>query len=92
MTSNAVINLIGRVLNWAVDEGILDVNPAARLCKAGTSKPRERVLAPANIRIFWNPLAAMEEMTGEHMALGKKDRMLSPATRSELRLLLFTGP
>jgi len=91
LTSNTVIELIGRVLNWAVDEGIMDVNPSARLRKAGTRKPRERVLPKEDVRTFWHALAAMETMTGEHMAKAEKGRMLSPATRSILRLLLLTG-
>lgn len=91
LTSNSVIELVGRVLNWAMDEGLIEVNPAARMRKAGVRKPRERVLPEADIRKFWNALAAMETMTGEHMGKGEQGRMLSPATRSILRLLLLTG-
>lgn len=91
LTSNSAVGLVCRVLNWAVDEGKIDVNAAARLRKAGTSKPRERVLTPTAIKRYWNALAAMETMSGEHMALGEKGRMLSSATRSILRLLLLTG-
>ena len=91
LTSNSVVGLVSRVLNWGVDEGLLEFNPSARLRKAGTSKPRERVLTPANIRVFWNTLAAMETMSGDHMAVGEKGRMLSPTTRGVLRLLLLTG-
>lgn len=91
LTSNSVIVLINRVLNWAVDEGLIEVNPAARLRKVGERKPRERVLTHAGIVTFWASLEAMETMTGEHMARAEKGRMLSPATRSILRLLLLTG-
>ena len=54
-------------------------------------KPRERVLSEDDIAKFWTALAAMETMTGDHMARGEAGRMLSPATRSVLRLLLLTG-
>jgi len=91
LTSNSVVDLINRVLNWAVDEGIIEVNPAARLRKVGIKRPRERVLSEADMPKFWSALAAMETMTGEHMARAEKGRMLSPATRSILRLLLLTG-
>lgn len=91
LTSNSVVVLINRVLNWAVDEGLIEVNPAARLRKVGERKPRERVLSHAGIVTFWQALDAMQAMTGEHMARGEKGRMLSPATRSILRLLLLTG-
>lgn len=91
LTSNSVVELIGRVLNWAVDEGMLEVNPSARLRKVGIYRPRERVLSETEIRQFWNALNAMEGMIGEHMGRGEKGRMLSPTTRSVLRLLLLTG-
>lgn len=91
LVSNEALMLMNRVLNWALDEGMLDANPAARLRRAGKSKPRERVLPPGDITKLWNALAAMETMTGEHMARAEKGRMLSPATRSIIRLLLLTG-
>src|SRR5581483_7523450 len=67
------------------------VDLAARLRKVGIKRPRERVLSEADMPKFWSALAAMETMTGEHMARAEKGRMLSPATRSILRLLLLTG-
>lgn len=91
LTSDSVMVLINRVLNWAVDEGLIEVNPAARLRKVGECKPRERVLTHATIVRFWQALEAMEAMSGNHMARGEKGRLLSPSTRSILRLLLLTG-
>jgi len=91
IASNNVLVLINRILNWGVDEGLLEFNPAARLRKVGEVKPRERVLADTDIPKFWGALDAMDGMTGEHMAKGEKGRMLSPATRKALRLMLLTG-
>lgn len=91
IASNNVLTLINRVLNWAVDEGLIEFNPAARLRKVGEAKPRERVLSDADIPKFWAALDAMDGMTGKHMAKAEKGRMLSPATRSALRLMLLTG-
>ena len=91
LTSNRVIILLSRIFNWGLDEGMLEFNPVARLRKAASRKPRERVLTRGNIVIFWNALEAMETMSGDHMARAEKGRMLSPATRSVLRLLLLTG-
>jgi integrase len=91
LTSNSVVVLINRVLNWALDEGLIDVNPAARLRKVGEPKPRERVLSHVGIVTFWRALDTMAAMTGEHIARAEKGRMLSPETRSILRLLLLTG-
>ena len=91
LTSNSVMSLLSRFFNWGLDEGLLEFNPAARLRKSAARKPRERVLTRGNITVFWNALAHMEAMTGKHMARAEKGRMLSPASRSILRLLLLTG-
>jgi integrase len=91
LVSNEVLVLVNRVLNWALDEGLIEANPAARLRKVGKRRPRERVLNNAGMVTFWQALEATEAMTGEHMARGEKGRTLSPATRSVLRLLLLTG-
>lgn len=91
LTSNRVMVLLSRIFNWGLDEGLLEFNPTARLRKAAARKPRERVLSRANISVFWNALAQMEAMTGEHMARAEKGRMLTPSTRAILRLLLLTG-
>ena len=91
LVSNEVLVLINRVLNWALDEGLIEANPAARLRKVGKRRPRERVLNSSDMVTFWQALETMETMTGEHMGRGEKGRMLSSATRSVLRLLLLTG-
>lgn len=91
LVSNEVLILINRVLNWALDEGLIEANPGARLRRVGKRRPRERILAHANIVKFWHALDAMETMSGEHMARAEKGRVLSPATRTILRLLLLTG-
>ncbi len=89
--SDNVLTLINRVLNWAVDEGLAESNPAARLRKAGGSRPRDRVLTHREIRCLWTALDRMDRLSGEHIACGQPGRMLSPATRSILRLMLLTG-
>lgn len=91
LTSNTVIELISRVLNWGLDEGLIEANPASRLRKVGSRRPRERILADADIPKFWHALSVMESMTREHMARDEKGRMLSPESRSILRLLLLTA-
>jgi integrase len=91
LTSNTVIELVSRVLNWGLDEGLIEANPAARLRKVGMRKPRERILSDADIAKFWHALSHMETMTREHREFAEKGRMLSPETRAILRLLLLTG-
>lgn len=47
---------------------MIEYNPGARMRKAGKRKAGERVLSADEIRTFWEALAAMELMTGEHVA------------------------
>ncbi|RTL66689.1 MAG: hypothetical protein EKK41_18145 [Hyphomicrobiales bacterium] len=75
--SNHVVALFNRIMNWAVDDRIAEFNPGARLRKVGESRPRERVPPEENVPGFWLALAAMETMSGEHMAPAEKGRMLS---------------
>jgi integrase len=89
--SNHIVALFNRVMNWAVEEGLIASNPGTRLRKVGEERPRERVLSDNEIRRFWQALTAMDNMTGEHIARGETGRMLSPATRAVLRLMLLTG-
>lgn len=91
LTSNRVMVLLNRIFNWALDEGLIEFNPAARLRKVGVRKPRERVLTHPNIVRFWAALDAIEIKVGSHAARAEKGRTLSPATRAVLRLLLLTG-
>lgn len=91
LTADSVIVLVNRVLNWAVDEGLTDVNPAARLRKLGNAKPRERILSHGGIRRFAAALDAIEKKIERSEARSEKGPMLSAPTRSILRLLLLTG-
>lgn len=89
--SDTALVLINRVLNWSMDEGFIEANPAARLRKVGKRRPRERVLSRSEMIAFWSALAATATMTDDHIKRGEPGRMLSPPTRSILRLLLLTG-
>lgn len=89
--SNNVLTLFSRIMNWAVDVGRVEYNPATRLRKVGTPRPRERVLSDDELRALWLRLAEMDGMSGEHIARGEKGRMLTPLTRSAIRILILTG-
>ena len=91
VSSNNIVTLFNRIMNWAVDEGLIEFNPAHRLRKVGDERPRERVLSESEIRTFWQALDRMDQSDGAHMKRGETGRMLSPATRSALRLVLLTG-
>jgi hypothetical protein len=91
VSSNNIVTLFNRVMNWAVDEGMIEFNPAHRLRKVGLERPRERVLSETEIRIFWQALERLDSATDDHIKEGKPGRMLSLATRCALRIMLLTG-
>ena len=77
VSSNNIVTLFNRIMNWAVDEGLIEFNPAHRLRKVGDERPRERVLSESEILAFWQALDRMEHSDGAHMKRGETGRMLS---------------
>ncbi len=75
VAANRMLALIRVILNYAIDEELIEANPAARI-KARPEIPRDRYLSEAEIRNFWNGLS--ETGTG-------------PQIKRILKLLLVTG-
>jgi integrase len=75
VAANRMLALIRVVLNYAIDEELIEANPAARI-KLRRETPRDRYLSEAEIRGFWNGL-------GETGA--------DPQIKRILKLLLVTG-
>ena len=67
--------LIHTILDYAIDEELIDANPAARI-KLQAEKPRDRYLSEKEIRRFWR---------------GLEKARLDPQMRRILKLLLLTG-
>lgn len=91
VSSNNIVTLFNRVMNWAVDEGLVAFNPAHRLRKVGLERPRERVLSHDEVKTLWLALSRLDAATNEHVKQGKPGRILSVATRCAIRILLLTG-
>ena len=89
--SDSILTLYHRIMNWAVDVGLAEFNPAHRLRKVGNSMPRERILSDDELRRLWQRLDEMDAMTGEHIARAERGRILTPLTRSAIRILILTG-
>jgi integrase len=53
-SANRVHSLISKIFSFAIDAGLLEASPAARLGKRGVEHPRRRVLSDDEIRLFWN--------------------------------------
>jgi integrase len=75
VAANRMLALIRVILNYAIDEELIEANPAARI-KARPEIPRDRYLSEVEIRNFWNGLS--ETGTG-------------PQIKRILKLLLVTG-
>jgi integrase len=54
--ANRVHTLISGIFRFAIDAGLLEANPAARLKKRGVEQPRRRVLDDAELATFWNKI------------------------------------
>jgi len=51
--ANRVLAVVRKMLNFAVDHGWLDANPAARVPKPGKEVSRDRVLSDDEVRAVW---------------------------------------
>ena len=89
--SNRVVALFNRVANWAVEEGHVKFNPAARLRKLGEERRRERVLAPDELARLWEEFD--REIVVDHWAGGQTafDLPAALAIRRALKILCLTG-
>ncbi len=75
VAANRMLALVRAVLNYAIDEELIDANPAARI-KVRPEIPRDRYLSETEIHSFWNGLDAAG---------------FSPKLKTILKLLLVTG-
>jgi integrase len=56
IAANRTLGVVRRMFNFAVSRDILDATPVAMVKAPAKETPRERVLSPEEIRIFWNDL------------------------------------
>lgn len=75
-SANRTHTVLSKVFNWAVDSGLMEASPMARMRKRAREKAKERVLAPGEIRALWR-------------AVGEAN--IAPAVAAALRFLLLTG-
>jgi integrase len=75
VAANRMLALVRAVFNFAIDEELIEANPAARI-KPTPEAPRERALSPAEIKSFWHGL----DNTG-----------MAEQLQQALRVMLATG-
>lgn len=59
---NRIQALVSRIFTVALDRGLIDAHPAARIIKRFSETPRDRVLTDAELRSLW---AGLDERPGE---------------------------
>jgi integrase len=56
-SANRTQSIISRLFNWAIESGLIEVNPLARMPKrAAEATSKDRILAPDEIRVLWHAL------------------------------------
>jgi integrase len=56
-SANRAQSVLSRLFNWAIESGLLEANPLARMQKRAKERAaKDRVLAPDEIRVLWQAL------------------------------------
>ena len=55
-SANRTQSILSRCFNWAVESGLLEANPLARMPKRAKEAAKDRVLSPDEIRALWQAL------------------------------------
>jgi integrase len=87
--ANRVHSLLSTIFSFAVDAGLMDVNPLARMKKRGAENVGDRVLTDGELRLFWNGIAEPAHIPDGNISAVDE----APALQSglALRLALLTG-
>lgn len=75
VAANRLLSMIRTIFNYAIDEELIEANPAARI-RPETETERERYLSEAEIKTFWH---------------GLDKAPIEPQVRHALKFLLVTG-
>lgn len=75
-SANRTQSILSKLFNWAIESGILETNPVARMKKRAKEQSKDRVLSPGEIRVLWR-------------AIG--EGRVYEAVAAALRFILLTG-
>ena len=62
-SANRTQSIISRLFNWAVESGLLEANPLARMPKRAREHAKDRVLSSDEIRVLWQALDGDSSVT-----------------------------
>jgi integrase len=80
--ANRVQSLVSKIFSFAVDSGLRDDNPCARMARRGVERVRTRVLADDDLRLFWPHI--IEPPAARRTGLGLRLALLTGARVSEI--------
>ena len=69
IVANRTLATVRKLLNWAVEEGLVDANPCARMKLPAPERDRDRVLSDAELRDIWIAAAEMGHPYGRFVQL-----------------------
>lgn len=83
--ANRVLATIKKLFAWALDRGLLDVHPVARLSPPAPEQARDRVLTDAELKKLWKAWDAMAYPWGTALQL----LLLTAARRGEVAAMAW---
>ena len=92
IAANRTLALLRKLYNWAVAEGYVADNPAARIPMRVREEPRTRVLSDEELSMFWQVLdgPGFDPVTADalrlQLLLGARIREITDMTQDELKL------
>lgn len=90
-TSNRVRALVRQVLNFAISEGRIQINPVTSVPALGEETPRERVLNDSEIVQLWTAIEDPSQLTRETGVRRENGRVyVSEITAIAIKVLLLT--
>jgi integrase len=80
--ANRLQGLISKIYSFAIDAGLVDVNPCARMAQRGVEKAGTRVLSDGELCLFWAHIVEPPDM--RRAGLGLRLALLTGARVSEI--------
>jgi integrase len=75
-SANRTQSILSRVFNWAIESGLLEVNPVGRMPKRARETAKDRILTSEEFRVLWQTIG---------------DGPANESVTAALRFLLLTG-
>jgi integrase len=84
VAANRYLSYLRTFFGWAIDRGIVDADPTARIKPQGEEKSRDRVLSVNELRAIWQATAPTQAGKGDLFAGIVKVLMLTGQRRTEV--------